>query len=184
MNIFEDFNLINFKNKKPPSDNSLMTFKEIKEIDNLYSNKKFVKYYDNISKVFKNIIQKFGKKFPDNFVVDLLKSTEESILKLKNYHNRIRPDKIAKNYNIDLDIVNLNSAKTPSYPSGHSAQAEFLGLVLSDMYPNLRSQIMKEANNISLSRNIGRLHYDSDSKNGKELGQAFYKHYKLKKHAI
>ena len=184
MNVFNDFNLIKFKNQKPASDNSLITFKEIKHIDSLFTNKKFVKYYDNIPKVFKNIIKNFGKKFPEDFIMDLLNDTQDLILKLKNYHNRSRPNEVAKNYNIDLDVVDLATAKTKSYPSGHSAQAELLGLILSDMYPNLRSQIMKEANNISLSRNVGRLHYDSDSQNGKQLGQALYKHYKIKKHAI
>ena len=43
---------------------------------------------------------------------------------------------------------------------------------------------MKEADNISLSRNIGRLHYGSDSQNGKNLGQALYKHYKNKENAL
>ena len=184
MNVFNDFNLIKFKNQKPASDNSLITFKEIKHIDSLFTDKKFVKYYDNIPKVFKNIIKNFGKKFPEDFIMDLLNDTQDLILKLKNYHNRSRPNEVAKNYNIDLDVVDLATAKTKSYPSGHSAQAELLGLILSDMYPNLRSQIMKEANNISLSRNVGRLHYDSDSQNGKQLGQALYKHYKIKKHAI
>ena len=68
MNVFNDFNLIKFKNQKPASDNSLITFKEIKHIDSLFTDKKFVKYYDNIPKVFKNIIKNFGKKFPEDLL--------------------------------------------------------------------------------------------------------------------
>ncbi len=49
MNVFNDFNLIKFKNKKPPADNSLATFKEINYIDSLYKNKSFVKYQENIT---------------------------------------------------------------------------------------------------------------------------------------
>ncbi len=184
MNVFNDFNLIKFKNKKPPADNSLATFKEINYIDSLYKNKSFVEYYDNIPKVFKNIVEKYGHKFPSNTIEYLLKNTGSIIMQLKNYHNRPRPKEIARNYNIDLEIVDLSSAKTKSYPSGHSAQAELIGLVLSDMYPNLRTKIMKEADNVSLSRNIGRLHYGSDSQNGKHLGQALYKHYKNKENAL
>ena len=52
------------------------------------------------------------------------------------------------------------------------------------MNPSLKTKIMKEANNVSLSRNIGRLHYASDSQNGKHLGQVLYKHYKNKENAL
>ena len=121
----------------------------------MYKNKSFVEYYDNIPKVFKNIVEKYGHKFPSNTIEYLLKNTGSIIMQLKNYHNRPRPKEIARNYNI-----------------------------LSDMYPNLRTKIMKEADNISLSRNIGRLHYGSDSQNGKNLGQALYKHYKNKENAL
>ena len=184
MNVFDDFNLIKFKNQKPPADNSLTTLKEIKDIDNLNVDEKFVKYYDDVENVFKNLIKKNGYEYPEDLVTYLVNFSRPTIISLKNYHSRSRPDEIAKNYNIDLDVVDLKSAKTKAYPSGHSAQAELVGLVLSDMYPNLRSQIMKEANNISLSRNIGRLHYASDSKNGTDLGKAMYEHYKIKTNAL
>ena len=143
MNIFDDFNLIKFKNQKPPTDNSLTTLKEIKDIDNLNVDEKFVKYYDGVENVFKNVIEKNGYEYPKDLVTYLVKFSRPTIISLKNYHGRSRPNEIAKNYNIDLDVVDLKSAKTKAYPSGHSAQAELIGLVLSDMYPNLRSQIMK-----------------------------------------
>ena len=184
MNIFDDFNLIKFKNQKPPTDNSLTTLKEIKDIDNLNIDEKFVKYYDGVEDVFKNVIEKNGYEYPSDLVKYLVEFSRPTIIKLKNYHGRSRPNEIAKNYNIDLDVVDLKSAKTKAYPSGHSAQAELIGLILSDIYPNLRSQIMKEADNISLSRNIGRLHYASDSKNGTDLGKAMYEHYKIKTNAL
>jgi len=184
MNVFDDFNLIKFKNQKPPADNSLTTLKEIKDIDNLNVDKKFVEYYDDIENVFKNLIKKNGYEYPEDLVTYLVNFSRPTIISLKNYHDRSRPNEIAKNYNIDLDVVDLKSAKTKAYPSGHSAQAELVGLVLSDMYPSLRSQIMKEADNISLSRNIGRLHYASDSKNGTDLGKAMYEHYKIKTNAL
>ena len=71
MNVFNDFNLIKFKNQKPPADNSLTTLKEIKYIDNLNVDKKFVEYYDNVENVFKNLIKKNGYEYPED-LVDLL----------------------------------------------------------------------------------------------------------------
>ena len=46
--MFKDFNINKFKNKKPPSNKSLGTFKEIKQLKNIKSDKKFVKDKDDI----------------------------------------------------------------------------------------------------------------------------------------
>ena len=184
MSFFDDFNLIQFKNKKPPLDNSLTTLKEIKDIDSLELNEKFVTYYDDAYNVFKNVVEGNGYKFPEDLVKGLINESRKPILDLKTYHNRTRPAEIAKNYNIDLDVTDLSSAKTKAYPSGHSAQGLLIALVLSDMYPQLRNKLMKAAENISDSRNVGRLHYASDSKAGKDLGLKLYEYYKQKTNAL
>ena len=65
MNLFNNFNIQTFKNKKPPTDNSMSTFKEINEINKMPVNEKFVKYNDDQEKVFKDIFKKNNLKFPD-----------------------------------------------------------------------------------------------------------------------
>jgi len=52
------------------------------------------------------------------------------------------------------------------------------------MYPQLRNKLMKAGENISYSRNVGRLHYASDSKAGKDLGLKLYEYYKQKTNAL
>ena len=74
----------------------------------------------------------------------------------------------------------MNSMKTPSYPSGHSAQCILIGMVLSKIYPEHASKFTKAGENISDSRNIAKAHYKSDSKMGKQLGAAMYNHIKSK----
>jgi membrane-associated phospholipid phosphatase len=64
--------------------------------------------------------------------------------------------------------------KTPSYPSGHSAQAFLIGYLLSDMFPKYKEQFMKTAKDISYSRNVARCHYRTDSKFGEYLGKEMY----------
>jgi len=54
------------------------------------------------------------------------------ILKLKKYYNRPRPKDQAKQYGIDIDTLELASMKTPSYPSGHSAQGVLIGMFFKD----------------------------------------------------
>ena len=68
----------------------------------------------------------------------------------------------------------MASMKTPSYPSGHSAQAYLIGMALSDKYPSKRKKLMKTAKDISYSRNVARAHYKSDSKFGEELGKDMF----------
>ena len=78
------------------------------------------------------------------------------------------------NDNLEMKDIEMSSMKTPSYPSGHSAQGMLIGLVLSDKYPKAKSAFMKTANNISDSRNIAHAHYKSDSDMGKKLGPTFW----------
>ena len=82
MNIFDDFNLIKFKNQKPPTDNSLTTLKEIKDIDNLNVDEKFVKYYDGVEDVFKNVIEKNGYEYPKDLVTYLVEFSRPTIRSL------------------------------------------------------------------------------------------------------
>ena len=63
MNLFKEFNIQTFKNKKPPADNSMTTFKEINEINKLPANEKFVKYNDDQEKVFSDIYPKYKRDF-------------------------------------------------------------------------------------------------------------------------
>ena len=74
----------------------------------------------------------------------------------------------------------MESMKTPSFPSGHSTQAMLIGKVLATKYPSAGSEFMKEAKDISYSRNIGRAHYPSDSKVGESLGSSMYSYIKTK----
>ena len=76
--------------------------------------------------------------------------------------------------------VEMDSMKTPAYPSGHSVQGYLIALALSDKYPNKEKQLMKAARNISHSRRVARAHYKSDSLFGEQIGKDMYNHIKNK----
>jgi len=166
MNLSE-FNINSFKNKKPPADNSLKTFSEIQELDKIPINKSFIKKNDNIVKEFNSIVK-------DEGINELVGSSHDLILNLKKYFNRPRPKEAAKNFGLNLKNVELDSMKTPSYPSGHSAQAYLISEYLKNKYPEKSKELNKKAEDISYSRNVARAHYKSDSDFGKELGLAMY----------
>ena len=71
--------------------------------------------------------------------------------------------------------IEMDSMKTPSYPSGHSAQGVLIAKVLGDEYPEAKTAFTKTGKNISDSRKFARAHYPSDSKAGEKLGQLLYK---------
>ena len=108
----------------------------------------------------------------------VIQESTEPILKIKNYHNRRRPNIVAKDCGINLPCVKMESAQTPAFPSGHSAQAYLLKEILSDMYPEMLPEFEKAAKNISESRIAANVHYESDKKVGEQLGIDLYNYLK------
>ena len=174
MEMLKDFKIKKYLNKKPPSDNSFTTMQEIKHLSKIPINKNFIKEKDDIKKSFTKIVDE------DKFIKKLIDDSADIILKIKKHHNRPRPKKLAKKFGIKMEDVEMASMKTPSYPSGHSAQAYLIGMALSDKYPSKRKKLMKTAKDISKSRNIAHAHYKSDSKFGEQIGKDMYNYIKEK----
>jgi len=172
--MFKDFDIKPFKKKKPPSDNSFDTAQEIKALKKIPLKKEFVKKYDNIEAAFAKTAKEQGvKDYDKKIAAKLIKESAPVILELKKYHNRPRPYDLDKS----LSSVKMDSMKTKSYPSGHSAQSMLIASVLKDKYGKGKA-FMQTAKNISDSRNMAHAHYSSDSKNGTELGKKLYEHIK------
>ena len=179
--MFKDFDISKFKKMKPPGNNTFDTMQEVKELNKIPINKKFVKDNDNIEKVFKKVAEKKDiKNYDKNIVKKLINSSAPIILKLKKHFDRPRPKVLAKKLNIKMKDIEMNSMKTPSYPSGHSTQGVLISLVLGDKYPKAKSAFSQAAKNISYSRNVAHAHYKSDSKMGEKLGKEMYNHIKNK----
>jgi hypothetical protein len=167
--MFKDFDISKFKKMKPPGDNSFATMQETKDLKKIPLNKKFVKDNDDIEAVFKQVAL-IAKK--------LIKHSAPVIIELKKHFNRSRPKVLAKKLTITMKDYEMDSMKTPSYPSGHSTQAVLIGNVLADKYPKASKAFKKAAQNISYSRNVAKAHYKSDSKMGEKLGKEMYNYIK------
>ena len=87
---------------------------------------------------------------------------------------------MANNLSISMKHYEMDSMKTPSYPSGHSTQGILIGNVLADKHPKAAKQFIKAGKDISDSRRVAKAHYKSDSVMGEKLGQAMYQHIKDK----
>ncbi len=176
--MFEDFNIEKFKTIKYPADDSLKTFSEIKQLKSNPLDTKYADKYNKVKDVFEKLFINRTREFPQKLVQDLLDHSRPIILKLKNYHNRRRPNEVAKDRGINLIYHKMKSAQTPAFPSGHSTQSKLVALTLSDLYPEMRNEFMTAANHISKSRIAARVHYESDKKIGEQLGESLFHHLK------
>ena len=179
--MFKDFDISSFKKMKPPGDNTFDTSQELKALAKIPLKKDFVKKFDNIEAAFAktakdNNVEDYDKKIASK----LIKTSAPVILKLKKHFNRPRPKALAKKMNIKMKDYEMESMKTPSYPSGHSVQGMLIAKVLGDKYPKAKSAFAKTGKNISYSRQVAHAHYKSDSKMGEKLGKEMFKHIKDK----
>lgn len=88
---------------------------------------------------------------------------------VKKQYQRPRP--IYRNRGLEpcVDIIGGYA-----YPSGHATNARLFALILSDLVPERRAEFMTRADEASLNRVIGGVHYPSDIEAGKRLGEAIY----------
>ena len=127
---------------------------------------------DDVKKVFEKYCKDNNLKYDKEYYSKILKESQRIILKLKYHYNRPRPYQIAEYYGIsDFKIHNLDSAKTPSYPSGHTTQAHLIAELLGKEHSGHYTQLKQLADFVSESRLMARAHYPSDCRFGKEVAQ-------------
>jgi len=175
---FKGLRLSDYKNKPYPKNESDKTNKELKYLKRLKNNKDLVMSSDDIIGRFKVYFNEKNIDYPKLLVKDLISGSKNFIMKLKHFYNRPRPKQIAKKIDIDLNCSNIKSAKTPSYPSGHTAQSLLIANVLGDLYPKHKDNLLRIAEEISKSRMVAKVHFPSDVKFGKKIGISLYKQYK------
>jgi hypothetical protein len=176
--MFKSFDIQKYLDKKPPSDGSFTTTQEIKELNKIPINERFVKEKDDVKGSFLKLAKKKGLEVSGEAIDEVIEESAKVILKIKKHHNRPRPKALAKKNNIKFDDKELDSMKTPSYPSGHSAQGILIAKLIGDKFPKHAKDFMKVGKDISYSRNVAHAHYKSDSKFGEQLGKDMFEHLK------
>ena len=172
-NLFKNFDLSEFKNNPPPSDNSKETKKEIEYLKTIDVKKRFIQKKDDIDG---NFIEFLESKDIDEkkLIYKLDESARIVILELKNFYKRPRP------FRLDSKLTDpmLKSTDGFAYPSGHSTQSNLIYLVLSDKYPKYRKELKKIKDDIVYSRQMAKAHYPSDIKFGEKLAKSLFKYLK------
>ena len=176
LGIFNGFNVDQFLSTPPPSNNSNETLEEMLSIEKIPNNNPFAQKADKIKTYFKDFLATKGLRFPTEEISTLIHDSRPILYKLKYHYNRPRPKQVADAMGLKFHQEPLQSSKTPSYPSGHSAQGILIGKYLATVYPKYSTEIMKLAHDISNSRLIAKVHFPSDSKFGLQIGIALFKH--------
>lgn len=173
--LFED---ISISLQPFPENSSKKTLEEVKYLSNIEEDREFVEEHDKVSKVFGKLHEELGLEFNKDEAKKYNRESAKYIMELKYKYQRPRPHQIADFYGINLNGVDLDSMKTPSYPSGHATQGYLLGMIYSERYPQHRKEFMKLGEDIAESRIIGKAHFPSDKKAGIELAEKLFENRK------
>lgn len=97
---------------------------------------------------------------------DRVVATEGAVVDpAKDVWKRPRPHQLS-----DLVKPAVKLSNSGSYPSGHATVGTLMGVVLSDMVPEKRAEIMGRAWQFANNRVIGGIHYRSDIEEGRIAG--------------
>ncbi len=123
----------------------------------------------SFAELFNSLIKGLGYTGYGEFVKKLKNEIKPIITFHKDYFSSKRPDAVAADYRVDFESDHLESAMTPSYPSGHAAQAYYLAHKLSRKFPELKEDFYELANMVAQSRIDRGVHFPSDIEAGKLL---------------
>ena len=158
----------------PPKNDSDETKAELQYLASLPKADDFDKSVDkNFNWLFAKYLDEMGKgnEITKDDIENYSKEIKNIVIALKNHYNRPRPYQLAAYHGVDLDdVYNSQTAKTASYPSGHTVQPFAIAKALSKQYPTLEKGLYKIADDIAKSRLKMRVHYPSDYEYGKKLG--------------
>ena len=173
--LFED---ISISLQPFPENTSKKTLEEVKYLSEIEEDVDYVRENDKVKESFGKLHEELELEYNKDEAGKYLKESSKYIMELKYKFQRPRPHQIADFYGIDLNGVDLDSMKTPSYPSGHATQGYLLGMIYSERYPEYRKEFMKLGEDIAESRIVGKAHFPSDKKAGIELAEKLFQNRK------
>ena len=173
--LFED---ISISLQPFPENTSKKTLEEVKYLSEIEEDVDYVRENDKVKESFGKLHEELELEYNEDEAGKYLKESSKYIMELKYKFQRPRPYQIADFYGIDLNGVDLDSMKTPSYPSGHATQGYLLGMIYSERYPEYRKEFMKLGEDVAESRIVGKAHFPSDKKAGIELAEKLFQNRK------
>lgn len=162
-----DINMVDFVSR-PPENSSTTTMNELMKLSRMTSTassesiSKALLLDKNLSHDFEVILNKYKIEFPKKSFNEAWKVISDYIMYFKWFFNRPRPSQIMTQRNVEINVNTPESANTPSYPSGHTAYAETIKIILARQYPFLEN-LDDAVENMAVSRMLLGVHYPSDN---------------------
>jgi len=182
----EDYQLLNCKFEEAPvksfpANSSFEVAKELEFLQELRAQhpnptELEEKYDDDFLWAVKKMIKDAGYEWNKDFFNRILDEAGSIAIRLKYKYNRPRPYQVAAAKCILLAADESDTAKTPSFPSGHALQSTLVAMVVGKLYPELSQSALELAEDVMLSRMVGGHHFPSDIQYGKEIGQWLFMH--------
>jgi len=137
--------------------------------------KRYVKYDQELSTSIINYVYNLYRWDITDIVLEIIQSTMPVLLKLKYKFQRPRPYQLALSYKKSLFPMQSLSANNPSFPSGHSFQANLIADTLSSIEPKLYNDMKKIVLDINEQRLFYGVHYPSDIDSAKTFADYILK---------
>jgi len=153
----------------PPANNSETTRKELHYVHELTENRTaeqidLIKLVDEEPlDLYYKILKRHGLKMPQDIFDKAYKLVYPVVMNLKWKYNRPRPEQLAEKYGIELKVIHTKSAKTPSYPSGHTCYGALGAYVLASAYPEYSGEFFGVVSDVGMARMLQGVHYPSDN---------------------
>lgn len=157
------------KNDSPQTQDELETL--VRAQDDRESNRDFIEACDEngVDTFRQECVKRFGFEVPLSALRSITDQMDPLVLAVKAYYNRPRPFQLAKVAGLDFHPIASRTAGTPSYPSGHAAQAHMLALMLGEVYPQHGDDLRKLAQEVAWTRVEGGVHFPSDIHYGETI---------------
>jgi len=138
-------------------------YEEVKEVED-YINKRDSEMYQFIKLTDKSCIYAFKDLVNEDFnsLNNISSKINNYIFFFKYLFNRERPF----DTNPNLNKYPSTTAYSPSFPSGHAMQGQYLAKVLAKKYPEKKELLYEIGNKCGMARVYAGLHFPSDVKFG------------------
>jgi len=164
----------------PPENTSKSVYKDLLELSKITKSRtkeqeKFILAVDDkVESAFMPFLNSMNLEFPIEITDVFFRAYVDNINNIKNYYNRARPFQIADRFGIEIDFIDTETIKTPSYPSGHSVYAFLLEKILSEAYPIHAARFERIAESVGHARKMQGVHFNTDIQASKKLVNAIY----------
>ena len=126
---------------------------------------------EDMVELFERVLLSKGITINTSYYNKVIKSIKPTIKELKKYYGRERPPVTAASHGIKFLSDELDTADSPSYPSGHTIQAHVVAGLLADLHPELAEEITAVADIVSESRIDRGVHFPTDVVYGKVVAE-------------